>query len=101
MAARVFVGKIAILHLDTCLEPFVLEPDRSHRTLRKPPLASAITSDFLFDKPIHCPFDPLADISRHQSLNTYASGISALASPSIAASSSNGSRCTRRPRAIS
>src|SRR5205823_4736769 len=66
MAARVFVGKIAILHLDTCLEPFVLEPDRSHRTLRKPPLASAITSDFLFEKPIHCPFDPLAEIFRQQ-----------------------------------
>src|SRR5260370_24179879 len=66
IVACILVGEITILHLDTRLEPFVLEPNRNHRALRKTPLAPPIKTDFLLEKPVHCPFDSLAEILRQQ-----------------------------------
>src|SRR5713226_2483803 len=62
IATSIFVGKIAILHFRSGFEPFVLEPDRDYCALSKAPLAAAIKTDFLLEKPIHRPFDSLTKI---------------------------------------
>src|SRR5260370_38780717 len=66
IAACIFAGEIAILHFYPRFEAFVFEPDRNQGTLRKAPFSPTIASNFLFEKPIHCPFDPLAEIFRQQ-----------------------------------
>src|SRR6266404_4025742 len=64
IVARVFVGKILVLHLDAGFEPLVLEPDRDDSGLGKAPFATAITADLLFEKPVHGPFDAFPEILR-------------------------------------
>src|SRR5260370_11288840 len=66
IAACIFAGEIAILRFCPRFEAFVFEPDRNQGALRKAPFSPTIASNFLFEKPIHCPFDSLPEIFRQQ-----------------------------------
>src|SRR6266576_2365234 len=66
IAPGIFDGEIFILHFHTYFEPFLFQQNRKGGALSEPPFPTAVAGIFLFEEPVHRPFDTLPEILSQQ-----------------------------------
>ena len=66
IAPGIFDREILILHFETYLQSFAFQKNRNTGALGEPPFSAAVAGIFLFEEPVHCPFDMLPEILSQQ-----------------------------------